>query len=165
MTETYHEDRSFDYTPEIEDWSIKGEQEDKERWEQSLILHRQQEDYEDAMIKAEHREYLKWESCVQSTIQNLNALKGKLYLLLKEIQETEGGLINAYSQIWAEDEDYWGDHYCTCDTEEEKIIADLQRIMEYEVITDWINQYKPIRDKIDRQSKLQENTEDDSIIF
>lgn len=163
MTDSYYsdypEDRSIDHDPDIEDWNIQGEKEDRDRQELILQAERDADEYDREQFIAETKEYEARVEGVKEEIQELNTLKEKLLPLFEEIKEKEEFLIEAsYHSIWKEDDEYdWGEEpYYGCKTKEEKMAADLQRFYDYEVITPWINQHTPIVKEMEKQEELDE---------
>ena len=161
MTDSYHpEDRSIDHEPEFDDWSIRGEKEERERQEKDDIIAYHNEEVEMAEHDADYKQYQANESTVKEEIKELNTLKEKLMPLLKEIKEKEQLLIEeSYDWIWQEQEEdgTYEEPYHSCESKEEKKAVDLERNYHYEVITPWINQYTPIAEEMEIQRKKEEN--------
>ena len=157
MTESfYQEDRSIDSNPDIEDWSVRGEQVDRKR--QDAI--NQNIDGDDAAEMAEFemdlKQYQAHESGFKYQIQELQSLKEKLLPLLKEIKEKEEQLIDSYNWLWSEDVNQYDDPYWDCKTDDEKKLVDLERYYDYQVIIPWINQHAPISIEVEKQKELDE---------
>ena len=158
MTDSYYsEDRSIDHSPDIEDWSIKGEKEDRERIEAATQRGIDDEAADLARQDADYKEYKGRVEGVKEEIKELNDLKEKLLPLLQEIKEKEQFLIEeSYDWIWEEDDDPYEEPYYLCESKEDKMMVDLARNYDYEVITPWINQYTPILEEIEKQKELRE---------
>ena len=158
MTDSYFEDRSIDHNPDIENWSIEGDKEDRQR-QQAII----QKGYDDeraemAQYEADYKDYEGRVQGVKEELKELNALKEKLLPLLKEIKEKEEWLIEqSYGWIWVANDDPQDYRYDCCDSEDEKKIVDLELNYDYEVITPWIDQYTPIAEEMEIQRKKAEN--------
>ena len=152
------EDRSIDHNPDVEDWGIRGDKEDRDR--QQAIIQKGYDD-EQAELAEYEADYKHYESCVEDVndnIKELNALKEKLLPLLKEIKEKEQYLIEeSYDWIWAEDPSPEDSRYNYCESQEEKKLIDLELNYEYEILTPWINKYTPIALEIEIQKKKEEN--------
>ena len=157
MTDSfYQEDRSIDYEPDIEDWSYRGEKEDKAAQESMMKQYCEEERAQLAEAEAESKWHEATESLVKHQIQELNSLKEKLLPLLKEIKEKEGGLFWHFNSIWTEDDDWDGFIYYHCKSQEEKKALDLERCYDYEAVTPWINQHTPIATEM-KQQEIENN--------
>jgi hypothetical protein len=158
MTDSFNqEDRSIDSDPDIEDWGVRGEEADRERQERINQDGYRNDAYEASVADKELKEYLAAESGFKEQIQELKILKEKLLPLLKEIKEKEEAMEAGYDWLWSEDENLYEDPYWNCETDEDKKAVDLERNYDYEMITPWIDQYKPISIVIEKQKELYES--------
>ena len=145
MTDSYSEDRFTDYNPQVEDWSIRGDREERERQESLMLKQYDQDQAELAEMNSDCEYYEACELGLKHGIEELAALKDKLLPILKEIKEKEEELISHYNLFWFEDDDQYDEKpYFNCETEEEMQVVDLQRFYKYEVVTPWVNQFTPI---------------------